>query len=295
MRVLLLFFVSSICACNNNSKSTSHVNNDTSKIGVTSIEKNITKRPYSSFNEFRNSIRCNSLSFIPVKITNSIIKRVGKDTTILYFNYSGIQFKYTSILRMQDGDDSCDSLFSYYFTVNDQIIQAKSIPDSLRNHGFDFDKICGLTLDLGNSAKIELNGATYLLIPSSTDVCIGAFCHNEIDHLFEIKDNKVTYLTVDGWQICDVNNDNQIEQIVFNDDPIEQYHFLNKLKKEKATDTTNVSVTNSANIQIWTFKNNEWKPLRDNDGKPFFIFLGFDHMYKPDTYRVLDYNWINKL
>jgi len=200
-----------------------------------------------------------------------------------------------SILAKKESDNPCDRLFSYYFVVNDQIIQPKSIPDSLRNHGFKSDKLCGLTLELAKAVKIQLNGVTYLDIPSSTNECIGAFCNNELDHIFEIKNNNVTYLPVDGWQICDMNNDNQIEQIVFNDDPIEQYHFLDKLKKDHHADTINVSATQCANIQIWTYKDNEWKPLTDKNHNPYFIFFGFDHLSNRDTYKVLDYNWVKQL
>jgi hypothetical protein len=229
----------------------------------------------------------------PIAIRNTI-KKVNADTTVNYFEYSGMRFKYTSILTRKEGDDPCDSLFSYYFTVNDRVITPKSIPDSLRNHGFKFDKLCGFSLDLDRSSKFDLNGTTYLIIPSSTSECIGAFCTNEIDHIFQIKGNRATYLAVDGWNICDVSNDNQIDQVVFNDDPIQQYSFLNKVKTEKPNDTLNISVTKCANIQIWTFKNNEWVPLLDKNNNPYFIFLKFNSISDRDSYEVIDFNWINK-
>jgi hypothetical protein len=290
-RIFLLFLTFTIYACNNHSKYPGEIKNDTSNV-IEANHKDIQRRPYSSFNEFRDSIYCNSLSQNPAKITHSLIKKVGRDTTIYSFDFSGIQFKCTAILLDKEGDNPCGSLFRYYFTINDKLVHLKSLPDSLRNHGFKFDN-CGFTLKLEKASLFELNGITYLVIPSYTSECIGGFCHNELDHIFNISGNEVTYLTVDGWQICDVNHDNQIDQIVFNDDPIQQHSFLKGLKKEN-TDSL-LSATQCANIQIWTLKNNQWIPLLDKNNSPYFIFLRFDHTWNKDTYEVLDYNWIKRL
>lgn len=293
MRLFLLILGLFIYGCNDHSTSEGKIKNDTSKIVGTTNQHIEFRKPYASFNEFSDSIRGIAITQSPVKITNLTVRKVSSDTTVYSFSFSGKRFKCTSILTKKDSDEACDSLFSYYFTINDKIILAKSLPDSLRNQGFKSDKLCGFALQFDRARKFELNGVTYLLIPSSTSECIGGFCNNEIDHLFAIREDSVTYLTVDGWQISDVKHDNQIDQIVFNDDPIQQYSFIQRFKKGHNKDT--LSVVKCANVQIWTFNNIRWVPLCDQNNNPYYIFLHFDHMYAPDTYEVLDYNWVKKI
>lgn len=297
LRILLLFFGMIIFACHGNKKSADHIIGDTSRGIIKPGAGVILKRHYSSYNDFINYIRCNAINVTPVTLNDSLLKSSGEDTTIHYFEFSGIKFKYASVFLKEDTEENeaGDSLYTCYFAVNDQVVKAKTVPDSLRGNDFSSSRLSGLNLELNKAGKFELNGATYLFIPSVTAMCQGGFCETELDHIFEIRNNKVTYLTVDGWQICDVNNDNKIEQIVFNDNPMAQVHYLNNLKKKIGNEKLDLADVKCANIQIWTFKDKKWTPLLDKNNNPYYILLGFDHITDLASYKVLDYNWIKEL
>src|SRR5476651_2410213 len=189
------------------------------------------------FYEFQKSLQIKSIDTVAVKVNDLITKAIGKDTDITSFSFSGIKFKYVSYQVNECCHEDCEEgQTRYYFVVNGNVVRSKAIPDSLRNDGFELEPFCSLTLQPEKARKIDLNGATYLIIPSERGDCTGEFCSMELDHLFEIKNNKVTYLTVDGWQLCDINNDGHIDQIVYNERAIG--YFAKLLKKERKIQRT---------------------------------------------------------
>jgi hypothetical protein len=255
----------------------------------------IPPKHYDSFNDFKIYITSDSLNFSPIQLTNLSIQKIGEDTSIHYFNFKNLKLGIATILNREKPDSPCDSLYSYYSIINNQLVYEESIPDSLRNWGFGLKDNSDFNLELKKAKKFELNGVNYLFIPSSISECIGGFCNLKIDHLFQIKNNnKVTYLTVDGWNICDINKDNQLDQIVFNDNAIDQLSFIEKLKNKRPSEKENKFDKKYLNIQIWTFENNKWRPLIDKNNNPYFIFLEIND-YKRDSFKIIDYNWIKEL
>jgi len=266
MRTPLFYLLAiSLCCCNNQSDDAAA---NTSKV---------------SFNEFIDSIRCDSLAATSVVIDNSILKRRA-DTIFQEFHYNNIKFNFVSV-RGTSTEGGCENMFSYYFMVNDKMIAAKAIPDSMRNHGLPMDKLCELTMALNEAETFNHNGIDYLIIPMQTSECIGQFCHTRIDNIFAINKDTVNYMVVDGWQICDVNKDGNLDQIVFNDDAVRMRHWLEKSSQK-------MPAQNCATIQIWTFKDNTWSLLRDGAGEPYAMLVGFDTLHKRDSYRVLHRNWV---
>ena len=148
MRFLLFLSGLLIYGCSNNAGSEGQSRNDSLKTTMNPEKSAIARLNYSSFSVFRDSVSCNSLNFSPIKIKDSLVINSGKDTIIHYFDFAGIKFKYISVLNEKQGDDPCDRSTSYYFIVNEEIVKPKSIPDSLRNHGFELREYCGLTLEL---------------------------------------------------------------------------------------------------------------------------------------------------
>ncbi len=260
------------------------------------------KRHYSSYNDFISYIRGNSIEISPVKLNDSVLKSPDTNTVVHYFEFKGVKFKYTSIFLRQetDEDEAGDSLYTWNFRANNQNLnlKARSVPDSVRGADFSSVKLPDLELELDKAGTFEWHNATYLVIPSTVSSCQGGFCQTELDHIFKLKDSITTYFTVDGWQICDLNHDQQIEQILFCDDPIIQRHYIDELKKRHTNGASNIDPTKCFTIQIWAFKhinNEQWEPMTDKNGKPYFILMSYQIAASPNTYKVLDYNWIKEL
>jgi hypothetical protein len=68
--------------------------------------------------------------------------------------------------------------------------------------------------------------------------------------------------------------------------------------KKKRQSIANIDPAKCFAIQIWTFNhfsNEQWEPMTDKNSKPYFIFMSYDNSASPNTYKVLDYNWIKEL
>ena len=234
---------------------------------------------YDSFNDFYDQIANKKyLNFSSITLTDTItsFKQISSDSIQEIFSIKLNEWTIKYVVTRNP-----DNKFSYnnpsFILFNNQ----KILPDS--NSSFE-----GLSITAAGIAN--LNGTTYLVLSSWSPGCNGTFCTIEYYQVFEIKNKKVEYQIVTGWQqplniFCDLNNDGQLDLI----------SFVGKCSSKNDSTETSNSGKYFFCAQVLTFKNNNWIPLTDKHKKQYFIFFETDDFFELDTFKVIDYNWTTEL
>jgi len=246
---------------------------------ITTCGQNNSVRPYKTFNDFYNKITDNKyLRFTNIDLTDTAtsLKKLSNDSLEVTFTLKLNEYNLKYIVDKKVNDIDSYSNPSFILFNNQKILL-----DS--NTSFE-----GLSITSAN--KTILGTTTYLVLSSWAPGCNGTFCRAEYNQLFQLKDGKVKYQIVDGWQspsniFCDLNNDGQLDLISFIGKCVSKKDSVESINPDKYYFC----------IQALTLVAETWMPLTDKNKIPYYIYMQVDDFFELDTFKIIDYNWITEL
>ncbi|HYV95652.1 MAG TPA: hypothetical protein VE978_28005 [Chitinophagales bacterium] len=222
------------------------------------------------------------ISLLPNEIKGDTLFKGDTVFVTEKFRLADLNFSYVTLWQN-------DSAFKQFFATS------YSYYFILRKNEFHESTHYRLSWDLETEKiwKTKLGKNILYCIPSYPVPCNGSGCTMELDHLFILSNRKINYQAILESQVrpgsfCDLNHDEQPDYLSMGYDLDSAQEKISKSGNDTST---------YFRIDLFTLKDNEWIPMTDSEGKPYFIFcVGSEwNPYEIEqNVRVLDAHWLYK-